>query len=344
MPPAGESFVYTFPFWLYVSVSANLETKELSMSQTPLRIYSPFRSGPANFIPMPYVNPRSIPFLPNARPNFAPDFQPISLAAIPTFNIGLVLTGGDTWGDTPPDPFPMDSLRIDVGETRDGDVIGERALKMLLRILRVRTQQWWIGHSVHGLAGYLRNVFPILERGEPTQLPVGRARGRTVNGDELPIEAALWEVSLRDLEQGVTPPFHRELLLDGRYFGSVGEYRRAVVDLAMACEQAKDIAFERLWTASAPGVPFHRGRLMSGYDLLEHLDRDLRRFGRSFRVEHPDKFDALSELWDARGNCVHQGEAVFRRNGELVAVDENVFKGFGSVATHCVQWLESLGQ
>lgn len=344
MQPVGESFVYTFPFWLYVKLPMNLETKELTFSRIPLRIYPPFRSGQANFIPMPYVNPHSIPFLPNSRPNIAPDFRPLSLAAIPVFDRRILLTWEDKWGDVPPNPFPMDSLRVDVIVAERQEPIGEQVLRTFLRILRTRTRQWWVGHSVHGLVGHLRNVFPIRDRGEPLALPEGRTRGRTVDGDELPIEPIIWEASLGDLEQGITPPLYLELLLDGRYFGSIGDYRRAVVDLAMACEQAKDLAFERLWTTSSPGAPFHRGRVMSGYDLPEHLDRDLKRFSHSYKEQHPDKFATLSELWDARGNIVHQGTAIFRRAGVGIEVDENACQNFVRGASHCVQWLESLGE
>lgn len=81
---------------------------------------------------------------------------------------------------------------------------------------------------------------------------------------------------------------------------------------------------------------------MSGSDFTKHIDRDLGKFGCSYRRIYPSFFDTIAELWDARGNIAHGREPVFRRADRGVVVDDAIFTGFASVVSHCIQWLDSL--
>lgn len=46
---------------------------------------------------------------------------------------------------------------------------------------------------------------------------------------------------------------HDALLMDARYHAAKGEPRRAVLDMAVACEQACELAFRRI--IAAKGMP-----------------------------------------------------------------------------------------
>lgn len=343
----GRSFTYSFPFWIFVDCSEPLTVKEFQVQSFLVRVYPLFRSGPANFLPMPHINATAIPFIPGTRPDIDPKYRPRAMAAIPLLisnrrtKPGMLLCWAEEWQDRP-DPFPMDSIRIDIMASEKQSIVAQEMLLRLLRLLRIHSNQWWIGHSVHGLAGYLRNEFDIGPSGEALGLPDGRAEGRAVSGDERSVDRSLWERALAEVEAGTTIRVYNELVLDARYYASVGDFRRAVIDLAMGCEQAKDQAFERLWTAANPGATFRRGRVMSGSDFTKHIDRDLGKFGCSYRRIYPLFFDTIAELWDARGNIAHGREPVFRRAGREVVVDDAIFTGFASVVSHCIHWLDSL--
>lgn len=345
------SYLASFPFWVYVARSADSPViHELEYRGSHLRVYPPFRSGPANLLPMPYINGCEVPFQGSARPEISPDFSPMALAVIPTLGVdeshgaSLLTVWGEEWDD-PPDPFPMNSLRIDV-LTAPRDSAGEVArslLDSLLSQIRVTTRQWWICHSVHPLVGYVRNEFAITVDGRPCEQPAGLGQGRTVTGNERPLTESSWLTVLTEVAHEVQVPLHQELYLDGRYFTAAHDYRRAVVDFAIACEHAKEQTFERLYIEASSGrAEYRRSRILTGHNLPRHLSGSLRRFGQSYEDEHPEQFRALEDLWHARGNVAHGRAPSFRRGGAVYHVDEGECKRFAAAVDHCIRWLGEL--
>lgn len=343
----GTSFLCTFPFWLFVTRQDPPGILEAVVGETPVRFYPPFRSGAPNFLPMPYPRLTEVPFVDGTRPEIDSTYSPPQVAAIPQLerpkgDAGIILVWGEF--EEEPEPFPMDSMRIDVLAPEEAaQQCVENVIPALLSQLRIRTRQWWIGHSIHGLAGLLRQTFGVLENGKPTEAPAARASARTVTGNELGVNSRLWREAVDGVSKGAELPVYHELLLDGSYFAAVRDYRRAVIDLAISCEQAKEETFRRLWESRAGAATYRRGRILSGYDLPEHIDVHLRdKFGRSLKDEHPGVFVTIAELWDARGNVAHGSGIIFRRNGTEVKVGEEQCKQFSSAAERCIDWLDSL--
>jgi len=236
----------------------------------------------------------------------------------------------------------MDSLRIDVFAGGDDATSGATVLvRQLLSQIRVRSKQWWIGFSNYPITGFLRHEFGINARGRPVELPTGNVSVRTVDGNEVGVTRELWDAALEAVASGELVPLHHELLLDARQYCAIADYRRAVIDLSVACEQALDRAAERL--SRCTGRRYRRGRVLPGYDFVARLERDLpRRFRRSFPNEDPAAFRQIRSLWKARGNAAHSGEAWFTRDGSRVDVEEMAAKELLSAAEACVTWLDSL--
>jgi hypothetical protein len=141
---------------------------------------------------------------------------------------------------------------------------------------------------------------------------------------------------------GSTPPETALILLDAYYFAATGEYRRSVIDAATACEQAKDNLFERKWRERS-SESFKRGRVLTGYDLPDHLSTDVKRMTqRSYDVEYPKQFSVIKSLWSARGNIAHGGTLTYRTGETNTEVTRPEATCFGAAARHCVAWLESL--
>jgi len=82
-PAAGTSFVFTFPFWIFVEVEGGPTVHRIEMGGCKFCVYAPFRSAPANFINMPYVDLQAIPFHEGTRPEIGPEYDPPRLAAVP---------------------------------------------------------------------------------------------------------------------------------------------------------------------------------------------------------------------------------------------------------------------
>jgi hypothetical protein len=344
-PTEGRCYLFSFPFWIFVDTASEPSVEEISRDGLVLRIYPPFRSGPANFTSMPHLDPHQIPFLPGKKPCKPVDIPPI--AAIPQLASGnqtepsLLLTWGINWGKRPR-IFPMDSLRLDVFGACENL---EAVIEHLLQLLRWRSRQWWIGRSIATLGGgFLRGELPVLSDGSLAELQGhGHTQGRTVNGDELPIDKHLWTSVIEDFRSGIEPPIYDILLLDAQYFASTRESRLSVLDAASACEQARDTTIERLWPSHGGQRKFHRDKVLKGDKLYNHLDRDLNNYiGRSYRSEHPSHFEKIKTLWIARHNVAHGGSGKYRQGGRTVQIDDKGALEFALAAEDCVRWLESL--
>lgn len=174
----ARSYVFTYPFWIVVDTQSPPSTAEINAGGYLVRLYPPFRSGPANFIPMPAVNPNAIPFVPGTKPEISPALTEVSpLAALPVLGLDdkgratMRLAGGLEWGQLANmREFPMDSLRVDIvgSDELDENVADEaakRASRELMLLLRWRSRQWWVSRSVDALAGYLRVWFTALGDG-----------------------------------------------------------------------------------------------------------------------------------------------------------------------------------
>ena len=327
---AGTSYLFTYPFWFFVDTASKPTVVEITIKNTLVRFYPPFRSAPANFISMPFINPHNIPI--NNKTRLRVDAKIKDMAAIPLLreNEGITMRTTLTreWKN-PPAKFPMDSIRIDILGDIEGNEPEELSVK-LINQLRWRSRQWWIGRSSDVSSGHIRNSFDISTEGEPISILDGIAKGRTVAGFEIAIDDSVWQASINDIKDTVEAPLYDVLLLDSYYFAAAKDIRRSVLDLATACEVTKNITFERL------------NLQKDGTDLLKHLSITLeKQINRSYEKEENANYSIIKDLWIARGNIAH-GKIEYRYNGQTVVIDDRRVIDFAKAAENCVRWLEAL--
>jgi len=340
----GEAGLYTFPFWLYVDTLTPLPASTLKKSGALIRIYPPFRSALANFMPMPKIKPEEIPCLPDARPKNP--LSLIQLVTLPTFQPdggpGTITLWSDQWGEKL-NIFPMDSMRIDLISSPQSDFTLQSILHKLLERLRVRSAQWWILRSVDAFLGYKRSSFSIKRNGTPIDIGHGTVNARIPFGFEKPIDKNIWMASIHDIGKEMETPPYEMLFFDAYYYLARSDLRSMVISAATASEQATETTFARLWETLNNGQKFNRGRVMTSYDLPMHLSRDLKRFtGRSFEQEFPTEFAEIRKLWDARGRVAHGGKAHFICNGNIIILDEFQAKKMLVAVRNCIDWLQQL--
>lgn len=347
-PPFGEAWLFSFPFWIMVDPADPPQIIDTHVDSIKVRAYPPFRSGPANFIPMPYINPHAIPWVQGARPNIASDYRIFSLATLPLLGAdsnakaGIQLIWGETWDEQPPHS-PMDSIRLDVAKSHHAipDFLQSVALR-LLQYLRIISGQWWIGRSADAMLGYVRNSFPIDEDGKPLEPSTGYATARTISGFEHPVDNVAWTEAIARLSAGELPRESTLLVLDSYYYAAAGDFRAAVLSISQALEQEVERTFACLWGATTE-APFKRGRVMRGSGLIDHLTSDLERLAsRRFDTEHPDTFGLIEDIWLARGNVAHGGSAEFYRQRHRHIVDNEMAVRFAESARQCIDWLLEL--
>lgn len=309
-----------------------------------IRIYPPFRSALANFMPMPKIKPEAIPFLPEARPKNP--LPLIHVVTLPTFQPdggpGTIALCSDQWGEKL-NIFPMDSMRIDLINSPQSDFSLQSILHKLLERLRVRSAQWWILRSVDAFLGYERNSFSIKRNGAPVDIGHGIVKARIPFGFEKPIDKNIWMESIFDIGKEIETPPYEMLFFDAYYYLATSDIRSMAVSAAIASEQATETTFARLWETQNKGQKFNRGRVMTSYDLPTHLSRDLNRFlGRSFEQEFPTEFAEIRKLWDVRGRVAHGGKAQFICNGNLLTLDGFQAEKMLAAVRKCIDWLQQL--
>ena len=347
----GTAFLYSFPFFVFVDTSALPTLKEVTVDKVRVRFYPLFRSGVANFIPMPPIKPQQIPFAPDVKVSFSAESVFPTLAVIP--KLGLSEKGkasicymlSHEW-PKPLQEFPMDSLRVDVFGTdkEKAENISNKLVLDFLKLLRCKSRQWWIEHAAP--VGNLRGRFPVLENSKPVgEQPEPRCKMFTACGDERVVDNELWQSTLTELERGLVAPFYELLTLDARYFAITSNIPLSVLNAALACEQARDVHFERLWHLKARGLHYKPGRIIRGNHLPVHLSSDLLRLTgnmHSYKKESPAEFAIIENLWDARGNVAHGRSVQYIEDGSLYVVDERKAMEFVKTVEHCLRWLENL--
>lgn len=345
---SGEAFIYTFPFLIYQDTACQFEPKEISFNEKDIRIYPFFRSGKANFLPMPHTDKNLIPFAAGVNGKFPSNIPITSASAIPSLErdengkFQMILCFTEKF-DKVPKIMPMDSLRINIlGNNKFNKDISNSCSLQLIRSIRHKTKQWWLEH--HTYAYQLKVSFPILKNGFPVDEPWSQAKGRTIAGDEIPLDNKIWGEVMSDLEEGKINPLYFTLLLDARFFLATADLRRAILDATIACEQARDVHFERLWQINKPSA-YRTGKALTGNNLPTHLSKNLLNVTNnkhSYEAEYPDNYEIIKDLWNTRGEIAHGRRLQYYKQNILHTVNEVKTKEFIKCAEHCISWLENL--
>lgn len=170
-----------------------------------------------------------------------------------------------------------------------------------------------------------------------------RASTAKLFGDELALDDELWRLVLADVKASAPIPVENELLLDARLFAGRGDYRRAVLDAAIACEAATKATFTRL--LARRGVTFRDGTHLRGPDLEDWVNADLARVsgGPCYGAEADNQLEWIARLWDVRGRVAHGKSAQYSIGGASpVTFEDDAIIPFLYAAEHLVTWLHSL--
>jgi hypothetical protein len=88
---------------------------------------------------------------------------------------------------------------------------------------------------------------------------------------------------------------------------------------------------------------YRRGKVLSGYDLPTHLDRDVKTLsGRTFKEAIPSAYEQVEGLWEARGNVAHGEHAFYRTSGRRIDISDENANDFLNGARACLEWLAAL--
>lgn len=148
----------------------------------------------------------------------------------------------------------------------------------------------------------------------------------------------------RHLTNPRPPSLLNEILYDAQSAIYVGNYRRAVLELAVSVElSVKQSIFG---TKSSSGITFEyledKGRI--NVRVIELIDKiALQVFGASFKDINPVNYKHIDHLFRCRNKVAHRGVAEYKDDsGVLHQVDKETLIDWWDASTCLLKWLKSL--
>ena len=201
--------------------------------------------------------------------------------------------------------------------------VGEEAVKLWLRVLR-----WKSGNGCIGRA----SNYDFTERKTanicvpPVKNKEGVWSSRNYGGRvniELGLSMKLWKEVEQSLQKGEEPPLAFDLFADAVYLGSLGDYRRACLELAMAAEVYIRTYNEHKLPNS---LNSYVRKEIRGFSYRKHLElffKQLDEKGREALMGQGGIKSQLENLLEDRNTIVHHGD-----NARSVTIDKGVLLSF----------------
>jgi hypothetical protein len=137
------------------------------------------------------------------------------------------------------------------------------------------------------------------------------------------------------------PTLFQQIQADARTALFERQVRRAVLELAIACEMLVKQSFFSEGTVSAASFEYLEDKSKVSVRVSELIDGVAKQaFGASFREDHPDHFKNIDHLYRCRNKVAHRGALSYRDdNGFLHDVDETVAKSWWTSVDQLQNWL-----
>jgi hypothetical protein len=149
---------------------------------------------------------------------------------------------------------------------------------------------------------------------------------------------------LSALERQAEIDLYEEILSDARDAAAMGNLRRAVLELAIACEMAiKHVFFIRDSNADA-AYSYLEDKGLARARVLDFVDGiALHAFGSSLRIEDRECFQRLDHLFRCRNKIAHRGSLIFRDDqGKELTVDMARLLDWWTAVRKVIDWLKAL--
>jgi hypothetical protein len=148
---------------------------------------------------------------------------------------------------------------------------------------------------------------------------------------------------LAALEKPLEREFHEELLADAKDAVAAGNIRRAVLELAIACEVAiKHVYFER--GSYADAAYSYLEEKSPGVRVLDFLNAiAFRAFGQSLKSYDPDCNQRIDDLFQCRNKIAHRGTPIFRdKKGNVRTADYALLLEWWSAVKKAIVWIKGM--
>lgn len=152
-----------------------------------------------------------------------------------------------------------------------------------------------------------------------------------------------------DLEKALQCPIHpelsEELLSDAQSAMIHGDSRRAVLEMAIACETAVKQAFFAKATPAGAAYEYLEDKGKIHVTIIELISSVAEQaFGKSFKEDEMRHYENIDFLFRCRNKAAHRGELVYKdKSGILCSVDDNKLADWWESVATLLEWIQELG-
>jgi hypothetical protein len=151
-----------------------------------------------------------------------------------------------------------------------------------------------------------------------------------------------------DLEKALQCPIHpelsEELLSDAQSAIIHGDFRRAVLEMAIACETAVKQAFFAKATPAGAAYEYLEDKGKVHVTIIELISSVAEQaFGKRFKEDEMDHYDNIDFLFRCRNKAAHRGELIYKdKSGILCSVDDSKLADWWESVEILRAWLQAI--
>ncbi|HEX8546520.1 MAG TPA: hypothetical protein VF691_06120 [Cytophagaceae bacterium] len=324
-----RSYIYGFPFLIYLGKFDMPKTKTFKYQNKTIRLYPPFLGKQYQQSNASQFDPATIPF--NSVSKKINNIRFLK-NQVDTFNQEIVNVSN--------------CLRVDVlniGKNEDQHKLVETLISQILSHIRTECNQWEIG-SKEFFGGFYIGHFESNERGDQNSEIIYCLPFHTHPRGDILTEA-IWSNIVQKIQLNEEPNIVKTLILDSYNFLVNKYYPRMVLSLTWAIEIYRDQIIEIIWTNMGKTEGFKRGKILTGNNLTDHIDFNLKNLcGESFKETNENDFKVISNLWQIRNNVAHGKSPFYFENKDKIEVSEGNAIIFYESTQACINWLFSLSR
>jgi hypothetical protein len=193
-----------------------------------------------------------------------------------------------------------------------------------MRWLRFLSGQPWISDVDRHYTSTEKRAFPIDDSGAAVHEAIGLTQVRVTRFSM--VTDQMWRDCFRHAATREVPVYCN-LYYDAVNAAAIDDYPRAIMNLAMALESARDINFSKVHPAEfLAGRGYKLKAPFNSADLLKHVTVHAKAvFHRDFSEDHPEHWPHFKSLYVARQHVAHGKGAVVPANSTLHLVDKIFF-------------------
>lgn len=145
------------------------------------------------------------------------------------------------------------------------------------------------------------------------------------------------------LQEPLVPRLHEEILSDAMTAIFEKNSRRAILEMAIACEVVVKRRFFSVNTPAGAAFDYLEDKSQVKVRVIDLINRIAEEaFGESFRASNPDKYKDIDHLFRCRNKIAHRGELSYRDDrGVTQPVDDKTIESWWNSVMALIEWIEA---